>query len=254
MHASIHPDLTIESASARLTDQQKAEFFDVFWKAWAANGFGTLSKKDTDLLIFGCLKRACGSDGPRDNYGWAKLLRLTPSKIKAMRLEAHLRFGHLLAENSAHDAAHFLNNFSQVQSVDLNGLDTDGSITDVTTSFLVEDPVVQMEIEQRLKNIGTYLDFHRNREVIKIRLTGFLLIVADDPQKRLINRWVAEKAKEAATAGSLKERVTAKEYANKTEGGKLMTFVEDLLATFTQLKPLADHLKMICAAQSERKQ
>ena len=245
-------DLTIENVTTQLDAKDKAEFFDVFWKTWSANGFGTLSKKDTELLLFACLKHAFGATGPQNNYRWATLLRLTPTKIKAMRLEAHLRFGHLVTANSPKDTGQFLNNFSHLQSIELNGLDTDGEITDVSVSFVVEDPVVQMEIENRLKSVGSYLDFHRNREVIKIRLTSFLLIVAEDGQRKFIDRWVSEKAKETAAAGGLKKRVLAKEYANETESGKIMTFVDDL-AEVAQIKPLTERLKTIFSSQSERK-
>src|SRR5436309_860641 len=93
--------LDIETVVDRLKEKEKAAFFDIFWKAWSANGFGTLTKKDTELLIFGCLRRAFGRTGPKNNYEWAKLLRLTPTKVRSMRLEAHLRFGHLLEESDA---------------------------------------------------------------------------------------------------------------------------------------------------------
>jgi hypothetical protein len=95
-----------------LTPEQKATFFDGFWKTWSVNGFGTLTKKDSELLIFACLKRAFGESGPTTNYAWARLLRLTPAKIKAMRLEAHLRFGHLFGESDLTDAEQFFKNLA----------------------------------------------------------------------------------------------------------------------------------------------
>ena len=108
----------MEKIVESLGNKEKANFFDVFWTAWSANGFGTLTKKDTELLIFGCLKQALESVGSRyNNYEWAKLLRLTPSKIKSYRLEAHLRFGHLFSENTADDTETFLTNFSKIQSI-----------------------------------------------------------------------------------------------------------------------------------------
>jgi len=245
-------ELNIETILKRLSDAQKVAFFDAFWTTWSVNGFGTLSKKDTELLIFGCLKRACVGNGPRTNYDWAKLLRLTPARIKAMRLEAHQRFGQLLEENSADDAEQFLKNFVELQSIDVKGFKSSGDIDEVTVSFVVEDPVVQMEIENELKSVGSYLDFHRNREVIRLKLTDFFRLVAGDVERKAVDQWVANKAKEKASASGLRSRVVAREYAEKTEMQKLTTFIDDL-AEFGKVKVLTDHLKKIFKSQSERK-
>lgn len=254
MSTQTKPELTIENVPKLLdtSPKAKADFFDAFWTTWSFNGFGTLTKKDTELLIFCCLKRAFGTSGPQNNYAWARLLRLTPTKIKAMRLEAHLRFGHLFGESSGSDMKQFLQSFNKLHGIELNGLETTGDITDVTVGFVVEDPVIQMEIDHRLKLIGSYLDFRRNREVITIGLTSFFLILADEEQKNAINGWVAKKAKEASYTDALKTRVTAAEYANKSEGDKLLTFVEDL-AEVAQVKQLVNHLKKIIASQLECK-
>jgi hypothetical protein len=245
-------NLTLDVITDRLTAAQKAAFFDTFWKAWSVNGFGTLGKKDTELLIFGCLKRACTETGLLSNYDWAKLLRLTPNRIKTMRLEAHQRFGHLLAETSQDTAEQFLKHFADLQSIDLQGFKSSGDIDEVTVSFVVEDPVVQMQIEQDLKSVGSYLDFHRNREVIRLKLIDFFRLLAGGVEQQAIDQWVANKAKEKASANSLRSRVFAKEYAEKSEPQKLAAFIDDL-AEFGKVKILTDHLKKIFKSQSERK-
>jgi hypothetical protein len=243
--------LNINDLASKLNAEAKAAFFDVFWKTWSSNGFGTLTKKDTELLIFDCLKTALGDTGPANNYEWARLLRLTPTKIKSMRLEAHLRFGHLFGESGAKDTETFLKNFSTIQSIDVKGLESGGDVQDVTVSFVVEDPVVQMVIENDLKSIGTFLDFHRNREVIRFRLSDFFKLVTDTVEREVIDKWVAKTASEKVATGDLKGRVVAKEWANKTEKSKLMTFLEDL-AEFGKVDVLTKRLKTIFKSQSER--
>ena len=73
--------LEIDAITSKLSKDAKAAFFDVFWKTWSSNGFGTLTKKDTELLIFDCLRAALGDAGPANIHEWARLLRLTPAKI-----------------------------------------------------------------------------------------------------------------------------------------------------------------------------
>lgn len=242
--------MTLEAVTGTLGAAQKVLFFDQFWKAWSANGFGTLGKKDTDLLIFACLRHAIGAAGPGTNYEWAKMLRLTPSKLKSMRLEAHLRFGHLFAESSADEAKLFMKNFSKFQTIDLEGMETSGEVGAVTVSFVIEDTVVQMDVENRLKAIGSYLDFKLNREVVTLRLTDFLKIISGDVEKAVIDKWVASKAEEKGDAGSLVKRVKAREYANRSETNKLKAFIDDF-AKFAKVDSLTTHLKTIFASQNE---
>ena len=246
-------ELKLDTLTEQLTLHEKSEVFETYWKAWSVNGFGTLTKKDADLLMFLCLKKVLANkeNSPSNNYDWARLLRLTPTKIKNMRLESHLRFGHLIGENGTEDARKFLEHFHRFQSIDINGLKDSSDLNDVKVSFVVEDPVIQMEIENRLKLLGTYLDFHRNREVLKLRLVDFFKLGAKDTEQEIINQWVAEKAKEKSIADGLLGRVTAKEYAQKSEADKLMTFIDDFTA-FAQVKPLTDHLKKIFTSQKER--
>jgi hypothetical protein len=245
-------ELSLATITKLLGAEQKAKFFDAFWATWSVNGFGTLTKKDTELLIFGCLKQVFGEKAPVNNYHWAKLLRVTPSKIKSLRLEAHLRFGHLFGESTVGEGADFLAHFTNLQSIDVTAMKATEDIHDVWVSFVIEDPVVQMEVEGRLKDVGSYLDFHRNREVVKMRLTSFLSLLADEQQQEAIDKWVAAKAEEKAKEDGLIKRVSAATYANKTEAGKLMAFIDDL-AKFGKVEILTNHLKMIFASQMERK-
>ncbi|WP_157473647.1 hypothetical protein [Lentisphaera araneosa] len=205
-----------------------------------------MTKKDTELLIFSCLQEAFPDSDVMTNYEWAQTLRLTPAKIKTMRLDAHLKFGHLFKDEQDF-SSHFLN----IQNVDLKGIKTGSEIIDVTVSFVVEDPVIQMELEQKLKDIGTYLDFHRNREVVKIRLIDFFRIMAEEDERLLINKWLETKSVEEVKAKEIATRVKAKEYSQKSELDKLMDFADDLSA-FCQTTKLTEHLKKIFKSQGER--
>ena len=244
--------LTLENLPEKLDAETKEQFFDLFWKTWTSSGFGTLTKKDSDLLIFGCIRKALGKTAPKTNYEWAKLLRLTTSRVKALRLESYQRFSKLLGEDSLADLNEFLLNFKDVQSVDLNGFEKKNDIHQVMVSFVIEDPVVQMEIEYKLKSIGTYLDFHRNREVIKMRLIDFMQIASKDTELEAIEKWLSNKVSEQKFAEDLMARLNAKGYANKSETEKLSCFIDDL-AKQAGVPTLINHMKTIFASQKERK-
>ncbi len=64
-----------------------------------------------------------------------------------MRLKAHQRFGHLLNESSSDETEKFFKCFIDVHPIDVQGFKSAGEIGEVMVSFVVEDPVIQMEIK-----------------------------------------------------------------------------------------------------------
>jgi hypothetical protein len=244
-------EITIETVVSRLSQVRKAEFFNVFWGVWAANGFGTLTKKDTDLLIFGCLKKALRNDTPKSIYDWARFLRLTPARVRSIQLEAHLRFGHVLNDISVTPEAMVEQYFSNPQSVDLGDFKTKGSLDSVKINFLVEDPVVQMEIDRLVKGVGGYVNFLRNREIVVLRLEDFLKVISEKESRPLIDTWVKQKAAEKNSANSLHQRVDGSAFSQQSGTQQLFTFLDDV-AAFTQVSPLIDRLKSIFSGNAER--
>jgi len=73
--------IKLEELPKNFSEKQKSAFFDIFWKTWSINGFGTMTKKDSELLIFACLQKIFGVECPETNYEWAQTLRLTPTLI-----------------------------------------------------------------------------------------------------------------------------------------------------------------------------
>jgi hypothetical protein len=244
--------LTMEAVTHKLSVTEKASFFDVFWKAWSANGFGTLGKKDTELLVFICLKKALGVKALGKQYDWARFLRLTPARVRSIQLESHLRFGHMIkdADDSADTRiTHF---FSRLHSIELGDFAAKGGVDSVKVLFVVEDPVVQMEIDQRVKIFGGFVNFLRNRDVVVLRFLDFLRLVSNDDKHDLINSWVKSKADETGETNSLKERVIAQDFANMSGPKQLEAFVDDL-AKVANVDTLVNRLKLIVKGNAERK-
>jgi hypothetical protein len=245
-----------------LSTAEKARFFELFWPIWTGNGFATLTKRDTDLLVFHCLREAIDPLGKRSSHEWAHLLRITPSRYRSLRLESHLRFRHLRADaESKSDLERLLEQLGAVQAVELGGF-ADGSTLDTATiSFVVEDPVIKMELEYRAKAIGGYVDFKRNREIVVLRLPDFLKILTaelgssqgDDAAQGLIDAWVYQRSEEQEKA--LRDRIDSAAYAKMPEHKKLLSFIEEVmdLAGGGKTGPLVKMLKRIFKAQPEHK-
>lgn len=245
-----------------LSLSEKAQFFDLFWPIWAGNGFGTLTKRDTDLLVFHCLRKAIDPLGSRSSHDWSHFLRMTPARYRSLRLEAHLRFRHLGADaESKSELEGLLEQIGSVQSVEIGGFADGSALDSATISFVVEDPVVKMELEHRAKAIGGYLDFRRNREIVVIRLPDFLKILTDqlgtdlgeDAASVAINAWVFRRSDEQEKA--LRDRLDSAAYAKMPEHKKLLSLVETVvdLAGGGKTGPLVKMLKRVFKAQPERK-
>lgn len=74
---------TIADFVEKLEPTKKCQFIDTFFRIWSINGFGTMTKKDTELLLFRCLSDLLDNNSALGtNYQWAHLLRVTPQKIK----------------------------------------------------------------------------------------------------------------------------------------------------------------------------
>jgi len=76
---------------------KKAQFTDVFLKEYIDKGFGTISKKEIDLLVFHLLSELADLD-KISNYNLALKLKLTPTKIKNLRFERRLKYSQLTEE------------------------------------------------------------------------------------------------------------------------------------------------------------
>lgn len=244
--------LSLDAVVKRLSQAEKAEFFDTFWKVWAANGFATLGKKDTDLLIFGCLRKALGSRAPAKTYEWAHFLRLTPARVRTIQLESHLRFSHLLEDKQATPEMQMRQFFSKLQSIDLGDFSLKGNVDSVKVNFVVEDPVIQMEIDRKIKGVGGYINFLRNREVIVLRLGDFFRLVSFGEKVELVDSWVRQKSVESNDADGLRKRVSGHAFANMSGREQLSVFVDDL-AIVAQVAPMINRLRTIVSGNTERK-
>jgi hypothetical protein len=242
-------DLTIKYIQDFLSKDVKAEFFDVFWEAWSANGFGTLTKKDTELLIFGCLKKALGERAPSSNHDWVRFLRLTPGRVRTVLLESHLRFGHLFGEGAAQGVSDEV--LKRFDSVDIGDFGKAGGLGSVRVCFLVENPVMQMEIDREIKDIGGYINYLRNREVIVLRLVDFFRILSPEIKEQSIDKWVAKAAQESKEERALQNRVRAKAFSNLSGKEQLSEFADDF-AKLSGVKALTDRLRLIGAGNAER--
>lgn len=150
----------------KLTQADKCQFSDEFLARFLDGGFGTLPKREIEILVFHLISRT-RELAAKSNYDIANRLKITESRVKSFRLEAHLRYGQL-----AHREA-----LKQIVALFFKDRSNKLSLDGDTISFGLEDPVLKREFEHAVKKVGHVSDTSFNREMVKVRTHVFLAVL-----------------------------------------------------------------------------
>jgi len=151
-----------------LTNQEAAQLGTALSKLVEERGLGALSKKDYELLLFHHMSTSAELrlDG---NYVLANKLKVTETKIKALRLESAIR--HCPANHRA-----VLGQIVQRILDEMHKPDFSGGIVSIT----LENPVDRREFEYAVKLAKYSVEYGINREILKIdALALFEVILAN---------------------------------------------------------------------------
>ena len=235
-----------------LPEGEKIFFFDTFFEIWGANGFGALPKKETELLIFSLMERIFGNRKPSSNYEWAKILKLTPAKIKSIKLETYLKYYPLV--NREEDIFRTIEKFfSRTELIHFDISAENPKLDEGQVKIMIEDPVILFEFDRIFKVLNGIYEIDRKGEVISMSVKDFLRLinaVTGDEEDDVIKKLAESSNSETKKFNSVKAEITKISYKNQSEGEKLIQFIELLGDTFAE-KPtkLIKHLKLIFQSQ-----
>jgi len=147
-----------------------AAFAAEFLRQTLLQGFGALSKRDLELLVFVLLERDGAIDRSASNHAAAAQLRVTPAKLRALRRDGYARWRHLVAEPA--DAA-----LRRILGYVLTEANLRAGSTHVSErargeGFLavrIEHPDDRQQFEQVILDAGGLPVYERNREVLAVR-------------------------------------------------------------------------------------
>lgn len=157
---------------------------------YLAEGWGSLSKRDLELLFFILLERDGAIERGASNYEVARALRVTESKVAALRKDAYARWRPLTHEQPSDVLKRvFLRALNKGQLEQTLRYATERRMHDGFLPLLVEHPDDRAEVEHAIKEAGAIPIFERNREVILIHYETLLEIaqrldlLEKDPRK-----------------------------------------------------------------------
>jgi len=156
-----------------LTDQEAKELGSAIGSLVMGRGLGAISKKDYELLVFHhiCKSRKLRGKG---NYDLANELKVTESRVKALRLESSIR--HAPANHRAVLGEIVNRIIEKLSQPEFSGEEV---------SITLEDPIEKREFEHAVKKAKHNVEYGINREILKISpLALFEVILSnlEDPE------------------------------------------------------------------------
>lgn len=149
-----------------LNNEKKVAFADTFIKEFVDKGFGVLSKRETELLIFHLLSDLVELDS-MSNYELALKLKITPTKVKNYRFERRLRYSQLSDE--------------QIKIEIIKGLQKSNIKVNKASKWIllsIEESYVREAIKSKLKQLNHFIDSSFNSEIISLDLDAFIELIS----------------------------------------------------------------------------
>lgn len=163
--------------SAFDNDELAAEFGRIFMQAYAAVAFGTLPKRELDLLVFAFLVRKGVVDTDRSMYRVARALNITPARARSLLFEYQLR--HVSESETDH---------AVMMAITTARYWKDGS----NLSFGITSPLVKAAIAGRMQDEGVFADVSLSGDILKVNPDHFGRVVAslisDAQAERVLTR------------------------------------------------------------------
>ncbi len=174
----------------KLTNDQKKFFAEKFLERYLDNGFGSMSKRDIDVLIFHLLSYSEDIRG-MSNYHVGNVLRISETRIKSLKMEASLKYAQP--------------NHKEVVAGIIQALIEEMKKPEFQNGYIevgLEDPVQKRELEEAIKRIGHHVEYGINREILKMKPLGLLEIIIDNVEdgekefKNLVKKYIANETKQ----------------------------------------------------------
>lgn len=158
---------------------EKIIFTEIFLDKFLQNGFGTLPKREIEILIFHLLNKKSSFFHDKSNYAMANILKISETKIKSLKAEANLKYQRLEHKTALREIAEdlFKNNSIHYE------------LYDDVIQFYLEDPALMREFEFAVKQLGYSTDTSFNREIVKVKNVVFLDIFIknfDDTESKFL--------------------------------------------------------------------
>lgn len=163
--------------SGSITLRTPADFANEYLAAFLAQGFGSLSRRDAELLVFLLLERDGAVGRELSNYDVGRLLRLTPTRVKSLRRDAYARWRNIVGDDRKQQVMTLLATLLTEDRIRA-GRDYASERTqkDGFLALRVEHADDREELEQLILDAGGIPVYERNRDVLVVRFDTLLAV------------------------------------------------------------------------------
>ena len=141
----------------RIIDEANENVGKEFLEHYLSGSFGSMSKSETEILIFHLLLKHFENSS---NYEISNLLKISETKVKNLTLNAHLRYprqsGDEIVRETLVDIA---KKFSTIYD-EQNG----------EVKIHIQSSVQKREMINAINKLGSFADYGLNNEILKIRI------------------------------------------------------------------------------------
>jgi hypothetical protein len=142
-------------------------FASEFLRRFVDAGFGTMPKREVELLVFFLLTSPGQPLADVSTYDLANKLRITEKRILSLREEAAVRYG--IANAKAQLGRLIARIFTTGR--------TRPELIDGKLAFQLDDPVMMREYEKAVNDAGYLVEYGNNRRVLLVEPHVFLSVV-----------------------------------------------------------------------------
>lgn len=141
----------------RIINEASENFGKEFLEHFLSGSFGSMSKSETEILVFHLLSKHFENSS---NYEISNLLKISETKVKNLTLNAHLRYprqsGDEIVRETLVDIAKKFSAIYDEQSCEVK--------------IHIQSSVKKREIINAINNLGSFAEYGLNNEILKIRI------------------------------------------------------------------------------------
>lgn len=157
-----------------------AAFSETLLKYFMEQGWQSLSKRDLELLIFILMEKDGAIDRFASNHVVAKQLRLTPSKVAALRKDSYARWRPLVDISTKDMIKHVLKHtLTKEKLANAARYASERTAKEGFLALLIEHPDYRAEMEEAIKNLDGIPIYERNAQVILIHYETLFQLAKD---------------------------------------------------------------------------
>lgn len=141
--------------------EKERAFVEEFLQEYLSRGFGSLSKREVDVLVMHLLMKYADLDG-MSNFDLSLAFKLSETKVKNLKYESSLKH----SKNSASSIEHDFLSLLDKAKLKVIGKET-------WISLAIEDNFLKSAIKAKVKENGSFTDSSFNSEIVKISAEDF---------------------------------------------------------------------------------